>query len=170
MYLPNVGDTCNYKKITIKMHYTKPLPQDHYERLGRKTHNNYKGDCSEVWAANDDGSFTCVWCRPYHLPSTMVMRYFNKYKGYKKSPGYTFSYKLVMPNVTLKFRGKGRPDASRAKHPDESYTSGPMGLQQPNFIHIITVAILLINMGEPGMSPGKYYIHIREKRQTFKIQ
>ena len=108
MYLPNVGDTCNYKKITIKMHYTKPLPQDHYERLGRKTHNNYKGDCSEVWAANDDGSFTCVWCRPYHLPSTMVMRYFNKYKGHKKSPGYTFSYKLVMPKVTLKFRGKGR--------------------------------------------------------------
>ena len=110
MYLPNVGDTFNYKKITIKMHYTKPLPQDHYERLGLKTNNNYKGDsdCSEVWAANDDGSFTCVWCRPYHLPSTMVMRYFNKYKGHKKSPGYTFSYKLVMPKVTLKFRGKGR--------------------------------------------------------------
>ena len=110
MYLPNVGDTFNYKKITIKMHYTKPLPQDHYERLGLKTHisNNYKGDCSEVWAVNDDGSFTCVWCRPYHLPSNMVMRYFIMYKGYKKSPGYTISYKLVMPNVTLKFLGKGR--------------------------------------------------------------
>ena len=38
----------------------------------------------------------------------MVMRYFHKYRGYKKSPGYKISYKLVMPHVTLKFRGKGR--------------------------------------------------------------
>ena len=29
-------------------------------------------------------------------------------RGYKKSPGYKISYKLVMPHVTLKFRGQGR--------------------------------------------------------------
>ena len=108
MYLPNVGDTCNYKKITMKMHYTKPQPQDHYERLGCNNNRKVDKDCNEVWAANHDGSFTCVWCRPHNLPSTMVMRYFHKYRGYKKSPGYKISYKLVMPHVTLKFRGKGR--------------------------------------------------------------
>ena len=89
-------------------------------------------------------------------------------KATRRAPATQFPTNWSCPTWPLSFLEKD-VDASRAKHPDESYTSGPMGLQQPNFIHIITVAILLINMGEPGMSPGKYYIHIREKRQTFKI-